>query len=85
MKLQQEAMKIKKALQLIGCEFLCETFTNQIFPILNQKQIDQLSINFDFYVWKKLDNERAAVRLITSWATTDETVTNFINEIIHLK
>ena len=81
----QQAMKIKKALQLIGCEFLCETFTNQIFPILNQNQIDQLSIHFDFYVWKKLDNERAAVRLITSWATTDETVTNFINEIIHLK
>lgn len=81
----EQAMKIKEAFKQIGCDFLCETFTNQIFPILNQNQIDQLSINFDFYVWKKLDEERAAVRLITSWATSDEIIEKFINEIKNLK
>ena len=77
----QQAMKIKKAFQEIGCEFLCETFTNQIFPILNLDQIERFSVNFDFYVWKKLSEEKSAVRLITSWATSNEIIEKFINEI----
>lgn len=80
-----QAMKIKEAFRQIGCEFLCETFTNQIFPILTQRQIEQLSINFDFYVWKKLDEEKSAVRLITSWATSNEIIEKFITEIKNLK
>ncbi len=81
----QQAMKIKEAFQKIGCEFLCETFTNQIFPILNPDQIERLSVNFDFYVWKKLYEENSAVRLITSWATSNEIIEQFINEIKNLK
>lgn len=81
----QQAMKIKKAFQEIGCEFLCETFTNQIFPILNLDQIERLSFNFDFYVWKKLSEEKSAVRLITSWATSNEIIEKFITEIKNLK
>lgn len=81
----QQAMKIKEAFLNLGFEFLSETFTNQIFPILKQSQIEQLSINFDFYVWKKIDDNRSAIRLITSWSTIDEIVTEFINEIKNLK
>ena len=81
----QQAMKIKKAFQEIGCEFLCETFTNQIFPILNPDQIERLSVNFDFYVWKKLSEEKSAVRLITSWTTSNEIIEKFITEIKNLK
>ena len=84
-KANQQAMKIKDAFKEIGIDFLSETFTNQIFPILTQNQIEQLSNNFDFYVWKKLDEEKSAIRLITSWATTDEVVCDFINEIKNLR
>ena len=81
----QKAMKIKKSFQEIGCHFLSETFTNQIFPILNNSQIEKLSENFDFYVWKKIDEDKSAVRIITSWATSDEIVEKFIAEIISLR
>ncbi|KIA90000.1 threonine aldolase family protein [Kaistella jeonii] len=81
----QQAMKIKKAFQEIGCDFLSETFTNQIFPILSNSQIEKLSRNFDFYVWKKIDEVKSAVRLITSWTTTDEIVEKFIYEIKNLR
>lgn len=81
----QQAMKIKDAFTQVGCKFLSETFTNQIFPILTNNQIEQLSINFDFYVWKKLDNEKSAIRLITSWATTNEIIEKFTTEIKNLK
>ena len=80
----RQAMKIKEAFEEIGCDFLAETFTNQIFPVLNAKQIELLSENFDFYIWKKIDSERSAIRLITSWSTTDETVAGFINEVKEL-
>ena len=81
----QQAMKIKEAFKEIGCEFLSETFTNQIFPILNLSQIEKLSVNFDFYVWKKLSEEKSAVRLITSWATSNDIIEKFITEIKNLK
>ena len=80
----RQAMKIKEAFKEIGCDFLAETYTNQIFPVLNAKQIDQLSEKYDFYIWKKIDSERSAIRLITSWSTTDETVAGFINELKEL-
>lgn len=81
----QQAMKIKEAFKQIGCEFLSETFTNQIFPILNLSQIEKLSVNFDFYVWKKLSEEKSAVRLITSWATPNDIIEKFITEIKNLE
>lgn len=76
-----QAMKIKSAFQNKSFNFLSETFTNQIFPILNNSQIEKLSENFDFYVWKKIDEENSAIRIITSWATSDEVVEDFISEI----
>ncbi len=80
----EKAMKIKKAFEDKGCTFLTETFTNQIFPILSQKQIEKLADKFDFYVWKKIDEEHSAIRIITSWATTDEITQLFVKEIEEL-
>lgn len=80
----EQAMRIKSAFSKIGCVFLSDTTTNQIFPILNISQIEQLSKHFDFYVWKKIDEELSAVRIITSWATKVEDVSKFIDEIERL-
>ncbi len=79
-----QAMKIKSAFQNEGFEFLSETFTNQIFPILNNSQIEKLSEQFDFYVWKKIDDKRSAIRIITSWATSDEVVEKFVKGISNI-
>lgn len=83
-KANEKAMKIKKAFRELHCDFLSETFTNQIFPIISYENISKLSKNFDFYVWEKIDDEKAAVRIITSWATPDEMVDQFILEIQNL-
>lgn len=77
----QQAMKIKHALQEKGVEFLSDTYTNQIFPILSNELIQTLSDSFDFFVWKKVNEEFSAIRLITSWSTSDDAVNRFI-EII---
>lgn len=80
----EQAMKIKAAFQEIGCGFLTETYTNQIFPILNSNQIEILSKDFEFYEWKKIDNEKSAIRLITSWATPTEKVEELIRKVKEL-
>ena len=79
-----QAMKIKNAFKENGFEFLAETFSNQIFPILGNAQIEELAKNFEFYVWKKIDDEKSAIRIITSWATTDEMVRSFTEQIENL-
>lgn len=77
----QQAMKIKNALKEKGVEFLADTYTNQIFPVMNNDLIKILSEHFEFFVWKKMDENSSAIRLITSWNTGDEAVERFI-EII---
>lgn len=77
----QQAMKIKHALQEKGVKFLSDTYTNQIFPIVSNDLIKVLSENFEFYVWKKVDEEFSAIRLITSWSTGDDAVNQFIEVI----
>ncbi len=76
-----QAMKIKKAFLDIGCSFWSDTNTNQIFPILDHTKIEKLSENFEFYVWKKIDQNNSALRIITSWATKELDVNSFIDEI----
>lgn len=81
----EQAMNIKAAFSEIGCEFLTETYTNQIFPILTSEQSKQLSENFEFYNWKKMDDGKVAIRLITSWSTNPDAVNRFIDEVRMLK
>lgn len=80
----EQAMLLKAAFIGIGCNLLVETYTNQIFPILDQVQIQNLSKNFEFYAWQKIDDQHTAVRIITSWATRKEDVNLFIQAIKNL-
>ncbi|SDH87900.1 L-threonine aldolase [Chryseobacterium taeanense] len=77
----QQAMKMKNAMKERGIQFLADTHTNQIFPVLSNDLIEKLSEKFEFYVWKKVDDKSSAIRLITSWNTSDEPVNEFIKII----
>lgn len=77
----QQAMKIKEAFLKKEIAFLTENSTNQLFPILPHKQITRLSEKFDFYIWKEIDPNLSAIRIITSWQTQDEAVALLVREI----
>ncbi len=68
--------EIKKA----GFGFLTYSPSNQIFPILPDKVITRLEKNYGFYVWSKVDADSSAIRLVTSWATKDEVIAEFIED-----
>ena len=81
-----KACRITEALMAEGVEFLAEPESNQIFPILENTVIEKLNEKYATAFWQKIDDRRSAVRICTSWATTDEHTDGIINEILsHLK
>ncbi|WP_432667571.1 aminotransferase class I/II-fold pyridoxal phosphate-dependent enzyme [Wukongibacter baidiensis] len=72
---------LSEGLKEANCKFLINSPTNQIFPILENEIIEKLEKKFSFYIWKKIDDNNSAIRLVTSWATKKEAVIEFINEL----
>lgn len=79
------AMKIVAEIKRHNYPFLTDSTTNQIFPIFPNEVIDRLSEKYSFYVWKKIDQDHAAIRLITSWATEEKVVDELIKDIESVK
>ncbi|MCC9043982.1 aminotransferase class I/II-fold pyridoxal phosphate-dependent enzyme [Myroides sp. M-43] len=75
------ATKLTEAFKAKGFHFLGDSTTNQLFPILPLTLIEKLNKDYDFYIWKSIDQEYAAIRLITSWATHEKIVDEFIDKI----
>ncbi|KDR95486.1 L-threonine aldolase [Peptoclostridium litorale DSM 5388] len=75
------ARLLEGGLKDAGCGFLVDSPTNQIFPILENNLIEKLEKKFRFYSWEKVDDNRSAIRLVTSWATPKDAVLEFIREI----
>jgi len=80
----QMAEKIAEALHQGGYSFYATPGTNQLFPILSNKTIDQLAEKFIFSIQAKVDSDHSAVRFVTSWATREESVEALIKELILL-
>lgn len=78
------AINMAAAIKEKGFSFLTEPASNQIFPIFPNGEIDELSKKYQFYVWKKVDENKSAIRLITSWATKENEVEEFINDLKNL-
>ncbi|MFT5701345.1 MAG: threonine aldolase [Desulforhopalus sp.] len=72
------AQYLANALQSAGCSFWIESPTNQIFPVIDNRVIEDLLTGFEFYVWAKIDETHSAIRLVTSWATPEAAVKEFI-------
>ena len=83
-KAKNAADQIKNAFIERNIAFLSPPESNQLFPVLNAEQIRMLEQHFEFYVWKKIDEEKAAIRLITSWATEKQQIEKIINLIKEL-
>jgi threonine aldolase len=74
------AEKIKTAIVNAGFEFLSQSSTNQLFPILPDELILKLQVNYQFQIYKKVGESCSAIRLVTSWATPEDAVKAFIQD-----
>ncbi len=66
------ADQLRSALDSIGAPYLVPGITNQVFPILPDTLLEQLSKEFCFTEMERVDDTHRAVRFCTSWATTQE-------------
>ncbi len=78
------AEKIKEALFEKDIEFKYEPESNQLFPIFTYEQIEKLSKDYLFSIDSKIDDESACVRIVTSWATKEDKVDEFVQAILEL-
>ena len=69
-----QAEKVRKAFKEKGYEIFIETVSNQIFIVLENTRLKELSEKVCFGFWEKKDDNHTVVRIATSWATTDEDV-----------
>lgn len=74
------AARISHAIKAAGYELVAETETNQVFAIVPLPVMERLQQHFTFFVWDRLKNgreEKAVIRLVTSWATDAAQVERF--------
>lgn len=75
------AAKLADGLAEQGFRFLTPPASNQIFPILPDPLIVKLQKQYGFYTWARVDAAHSAVRLVTSWATLEEKVDEFLETV----
>ena len=73
------AQKLADGILAKGFQLSSEIESNQIFPILPNPVIEKLEEKFVFYRWLKVDEGNTVVRLVTSWATDEAKVDEFID------
>lgn len=79
------AAQIREACIDSGFPLLCHTTTNQQFPILPNALLDSLKEHYSYSSWEKIDDTHTAIRLCTSWATTQEEVDALISDLKKLR
>ena len=72
---------LRKALSEAGYPFLVDSPSNQIFPCLPNWLISRLQEKYEFYIWEKIDEDHAALRLVTSWATPEAAAAEFVADL----
>lgn len=73
------ADRLKEAFKEKGYVFYLESPTNQIFLVLEDWKLTRLQEYVNFSFWEKQDDTHTVIRLATSWATTEESVSELIS------
>lgn len=76
-----KAVRIREALQCKGVPLLFDSWTNQQYPIFPDNVLSRLSQTYVFDFWCKVSENTSAVRICTSWATTEENTERLISDI----
>ncbi|KAK7408479.1 hypothetical protein QQX98_009346 [Neonectria punicea] len=75
------AEKLSSGITDAGFSVYVATETNQVFAVLPLPLISVLQERFSFYVWEKCGDGQAVVRLLTTWATQERKIEEFIGVV----
>lgn len=74
------ALKLADGIKNAGFDFLYPPETNLFVPVLPKKLVAQLRESYVFHDWEDM-GDKMAVRLVTSWATPEHVVDQFIADL----
>lgn len=75
------AQHMAAGIRQCGYQTLVDAPTNQVFPIFPNTVIERLQLDYGFHVWEKFDAQNSVVRLVTSWATDENAVSEFLSAL----
>ena len=75
------ASKLNLGLRNLGIEFLNNSTTNQIFPIITNELLNKIQELYDITYWASMGDDKCCIRLCTSWATKENAVEEFIKDV----
>ena len=75
------AEQLEAGIRECGYQILVEALTNQVFPIFPNPVIERLQQEYGFHVWEKFDAQNSVIRLVTSWATRENAVSEFLSTL----
>ncbi len=78
------SQKIYDTLEELGYKFLAKVESNQVFPIMKKDLVDKISKDYEFNTECKIDDNTIAIRFVTSWATDEDKVDEFIEYLKQL-
>ena len=78
------AALIRAACQKAGFDFLCDSPTNQQFPVVPNALLKKLEQLYAFSHIEPVGKDKTAIRICTSWATREEDVQQLITDIKRL-
>lgn len=78
------ADQIRETFAELGCKLYVNGRSNQIFPVLPTVMLNELAKNFTFMEQAEIDASHKAIRICTSWATTQESVDALCAELRRL-
>ena len=76
-----QAQRIKQAFLAKGVPMLCDTVTNQIFPVLPNQMLERLQVDYSVSLWCKPDETHTAVRVCGSATTAEDSVQALLKTI----
>ncbi len=75
------ATLLREEIEKCSYKFFTDSPSNQIFPIFPNELIKELEKDYGFYIWNKISPEESTIRLVTSWATEEKYIHEFIEKI----
>lgn len=75
------AMLLKDGLTKKGYRFFKDSVTNQQFIILDDTKLEEITKKYGVTYQQRYDESRSVIRLCTSWATKEEDVKTFLEDM----
>ena len=75
------AQQLQEGIEALGYPMLVHSPTNQIFPIFPNNVLDRMAENYAYEVQQEMDESHTCIRLVTSWATPEEIIPQFLEDL----